>query len=366
MTDVLPLKAEIVVMGGGPAGIAAAITLAHAGRQVAVIERSGYDNVRIGETLPPRTRVLLGALGLPADLGRDGHIEAPGIVAVWGDAEPLCNDFVMNPYGNGWHVDRKYFDGMLAARARNCGIAVCERSKVIACEQVAEGWHVVTENALERVVTACRFVVDATGRRASPIKRRAGQRIIVDQLVGIAAFMPCTPSTDRRTLIESTVNGWWYSAPLPHGGQVSVYMTDADAIDTPRVGLVSFLERQLRHAPHTRARCDDLLNDAHVIPYAAMTYHHSRLQGRNWLLAGDSAMAWDPLSGHGVCKALDSGIGAGVAIDRALQGDDRALADYELLAHARFSDYLGRRARYYRSEQRWPDSAFWRCRHLLN
>ena len=105
-------------IGGGPAGSATALTLARAGRTVAVVERTRYDNVRIGETLPPRASPLLATLGLPTQLQHDGHVSAPGIVTAWGNAEPRCNDFIVNPYGNGWHLDRPRFDHMLAAHAR--------------------------------------------------------------------------------------------------------------------------------------------------------------------------------------------------------------------------------------------------------
>src|SRR5471030_3165068 len=182
------VPSDVVVIGGGPAGIATALALVRAGRQVAVIERTRYDCVRIGETLPPRARPLLAALGLPTQLQHDGHLDAPGIVTAWGDATPRCNDFIVNPYGNGWHLDRPRFDRMLATHARDAGTTIYEQAAVTACEPAGDGWRIGMQSAAGNTTIACRFVVDASGRRASPLKRRAGRRDVHDRLVGIAAF----------------------------------------------------------------------------------------------------------------------------------------------------------------------------------
>ena len=110
--------------------------------------------------------------------------------------EALSNDFIVNPYGNGWHLDRPRFDRMLATRARDCGVTVHEQTAVTACELSDSGWRIGLQSTAGFATIACRFVVDASGRRASPFKRRAGRRVIHDQLIGIAAF---TASGHRRS-----------------------------------------------------------------------------------------------------------------------------------------------------------------------
>ena len=97
--------------------------------------------------------------------------------------------------------------------------------------------------------------------------------------------------------------------------------------------------------------------------FAAATCEFERVHGENWLLVGDAAMTWDPLSGQGVCKALESGMQAARAVDRALDGDRVGLTAYGAWTRARFGEYMAGRATYYRAERRWPDSPFWRRRH---
>lgn len=356
-------QVDAAIIGGGPAGCATAIELARHGRSVWLVEREQYERVRIGETLPPRARPLLASLGLPINLAREGHMPVPGILSAWGSADAHCNDFIVNPYGNGWHLDRPRFDRMLGGRACDLGVTLHERTTVTACEPEGDGWRVGLNGDGVPATLSCRFLVDATGRRASPVKRRAGRRAVHDRLIGVAAFMPAAQA-DRRTLIEATCEGWWYSALLPEDRQIAVHMTDADTITRGPGGLSAFLEERLRNAPLTRERFGTVSGAAHVQPFAAMTCAYERVHGDNWLLAGDAAMTWDPLSGQGICKALESGMRAGRAIDQALDGDGGGLADYAHWTRARFADYLRASARYYGAERRWPQAAFWRRRHV--
>jgi len=55
---------DVVVAGGGPAGAVAALDLSRRGFRVALIEQSAYENVRVGETLPPEIRRPLMDLGV--------------------------------------------------------------------------------------------------------------------------------------------------------------------------------------------------------------------------------------------------------------------------------------------------------------
>ena len=46
------IKKDIVVIGGGPGGLAAAVTAARAGKSVLLAERNGYLGGQLGSGLP--------------------------------------------------------------------------------------------------------------------------------------------------------------------------------------------------------------------------------------------------------------------------------------------------------------------------
>jgi flavin-dependent dehydrogenase len=112
---------DITVFGGGPAGSATALLLARAGLSVLLLEASDYRNRRTGETLPPLINQQLRRLGVVQPFIRQGHKRAPGIVSVWGSAQPYLNDFFRGVDGSGWQVDRSAFDRLLAKSAERAG-----------------------------------------------------------------------------------------------------------------------------------------------------------------------------------------------------------------------------------------------------
>jgi flavin-dependent dehydrogenase len=86
--------------------------------------------------------------------------------------------------------------------------------------------------------------------------------------------------------------------------------------------------------------------------------------GEYWLAVGDSASRFDPLSSQGIVKALRSGIFGSYAIsDLLTRDDDSGLDRYRRYVFEEFESYAEVRTKYYREEQRWPQSEFWRRRH---
>jgi hypothetical protein len=94
----------------------------------------------------------------------------------------------------------------------------------------------------------------------------------------------------------------------------------------------------------------------------ASTARLDRAASEGWIAVGDAASAFDPLSAVGVCKAIESGLFAAEAVRAHFAGDGAALAAYGARVDTEFRGYLRDRARYYRIEERWPGSLFWRRR----
>lgn len=108
---------DVAVVSGGPAGASAAIGLARAGLAVVVVCRDHRHEDKIGETLPPPARLVLERVGVWQQFRAAGHRPCHGNRSSWGSAAVETYDFIRDPHGHGWHIDRHVFEAMLAREA---------------------------------------------------------------------------------------------------------------------------------------------------------------------------------------------------------------------------------------------------------
>src|SRR6185369_1367516 len=118
------------------------------------------------------------------------------------------------------------------------------------------------------------------------------------------------------------------------------------------------LGEQLAGTPLTRERLDAGAVVATRTLYVPSSCRE-QIAGDGWLAVGDSASAFDPLSGMGICKALRQGTNAAIAVDGYLRGDPRLFPEYAALVRAEWTSYVRRRRARYDAETRWDGQEFW-------
>jgi flavin-dependent dehydrogenase len=347
---------DFAISGGGPAGSATGMCLARLGWRVAIFEASAFEDNRPGETLPPEINPVLRELGLWQSFQVQEPVESPGVISAWGGLHPQETDFTSNPYGPGWHIDRRRFDRMLFDAAEQEGATVFLGERV---EFVRQGIGSLIKRRNERVVYA-RFAIDASGRNGIRL-HGSRERIVDDLLLATIVQIPFSDNRQRdlRTLIEATPYGWWYSAYLPGNNLIAMFFTDRESY---RRG-DGYIREQLSYAPLTQKRVAEarfVQTRTKVVPVSSS--RRQRITGDAWLSVGDSACSFDPLSGRGIFKALRHGIAAAVAADAAMRGDVMALNRYADMVRQEFDAYVLQKNSFYAHQNRWPDRAFWKVR----
>ncbi|HWS89944.1 MAG TPA: tryptophan 7-halogenase [Pyrinomonadaceae bacterium] len=359
---------DVLILGGGPAGAAAALSLRrHAPTlSVALVEQSSYDVPRVGETLPPTVRGVLEQLGVWEAFVGQGHVAAYGTCAAWGSDELYDNEFIYHPAGRGWHLDRSRFDRMLSREAEGRGVVTYSGYKFTDSRHNGGVWRIKAkaEQGREAEIEAS-FVIDATGRRAAFARQREVRKVLMDELVGVSVTFgtdEAEPFADTYTLVEAWEEGWWYSALLPGGKVVVFCMSDADILKRRGLNSAAAWLGLLEQTRHTKGRVRHATPLGAPTVHAAQTQRLERLAGDAWLAAGDAATTFDPLSSQGILKSLRSGVLASYAVMDYLKGAPSGLEKYEALTAREFEDYLYARADFYGRERRWVDAPFWRRR----
>ncbi|MFF2040956.1 FAD-dependent monooxygenase [Kitasatospora sp. NPDC058170] len=376
-----PRPFDAAVAGGGPAGAVAALVLAGAGHRVLLLddgpgdegaeddggEGGGPAAVKIGEFLPPAARPLLRDLGLLDAFLAAAHPASTGTSSAWGSAALHERSHLFDPYGHGWHLDRRRFDALLRGAARAAG---AEPLRATVLERLGERL-LVRERATGAVrELRCRWTVDATGRRCA-IGRRYGRRRRQDRLVAAYAVFADRrpggpPDREARTLVEAAPHGWWYTTLIP-AGRLVAHLTDPD-LAHPSLRTPGGFWHGITRTGHLRRRLDGYDPAATPVPRwtAAHGLRLAPAAGPGWIAAGDAALAFDPLSSQGILTALHTGARAGQAVASCLADPGRtgaALADYGGFLDGIEAAYRRNHAQAYRQERRWPDHPFWERRH---
>lgn len=359
-------RADVAILGGGPAGLSTALALAGRGARVLVAERSRYGEDRFGETFPPAVQTALAPLGLWESFAASGALPSVGIRSVWGRSEPYEKSFLFNPYGPGWHVDRRAFDAALAFTAEARGVRIARGARLLACERGTDhGWRLRFGSDDGDVEIEARFLVDATGRASTLARRLGAVRIAGDRLVAVAGYgepVPGARSVEEVALIEAAEDGWWYSAPLPGGRLVAAFLTDADLWPAGKERDAARWHAARQSSPCTAERTASF-TFGELRTVSANSSWLASSCGPDWLAVGDAALAWDPLSGNGVQRALEAGPKAAEVILATLGGDPEALPRHGREMAGQLAAYLAVRGDYYRRETRWKGSSFWERRH---
>jgi flavin-dependent dehydrogenase len=155
--------ADVVVVGGGRAGAAAAIWAALAGLRVKLYEQSAFPRHRPGETLHPGVGSILRQLGVENEVNAASMVRHLGHRVIWGGSHRSVQ-YGADEHGawRGYQILRERLDSILITRAVELGVEVSQPCTVE--RAILEDGRFVGVAATETVRAA--FVIDAGGGRS--------------------------------------------------------------------------------------------------------------------------------------------------------------------------------------------------------
>ncbi len=299
-------RPNVVIVGGGPAGSAAAIKCVKAGLTVTLVEKEQqpFSQIRPGETLHPGVQPILGELDVEQDVLSAGFLRHKGNWVEW-NHDRRFSKFGEDADGPwlGFQAWRKDFDEILLNKAREKGVQVIRPCRAIR-PLVAGGRIIGIETSKSSLYSS--FLIDAAGSEHW-LARKANLKIEKHSPPLIAwhgyAGGSC-PIRDSAPAIVADKDGWtWTARVLPQIYQWTRLFFEKRHLEQ------GYLPTEFHGlAPISRTRGVDVT--WRIVPLSA---------GKGYFIAGDASFVLDPASSHGVLKGLMSGIMVGHLVDQIVR-----------------------------------------------
>lgn len=319
-----PLRADVLVLGGGPGGSSAAIECARAGLRVVVVERERFPREHVGETLHPGVEPLLQQLGVWDAVQRANFLRHAGNWIEWA-GERRFEAFGADDAG-AWHglqAWRADFDAILLERARSLGVHILQPCQAV--RPLLAGQRVVGLESSRGDLHAP-FVVDAAGDRhwlarhlRLPIKKHSPRLTArYGYVEGVCAARDDAPE------IVSDARGWTWTArvrpQLYQWTRLSV-AEDVAGEEENEEGATRGKREEWLPAEFRELKRRGASKGADVTWRIV-----ERTAGAGYFLVGDAAAVLDPASSHGVLKAIMAGM---MAAHSAVQVFARRLTEQD-------------------------------------
>jgi 2-polyprenyl-6-methoxyphenol hydroxylase-like FAD-dependent oxidoreductase len=323
MNSELPGRTTVLIVGAGPAGLAAAVTLAQAGVDHVVLDQLGEAaNTSRAAVVHARTLEVLDELGVTDEL--IGRGEIMGRFRMYDGARTIASigfDGLPTRYPFTLMVPQDVTEATLLAKLRSLGGDVHRPHSVTTVDNRADGVTVTTSDG--QSITAD-YVIGADGMH-SVVREQAGIGFTGASypesfvLADVRMTWP-VPRTD--VTMHLSAEGVTVVAPLPDN-RFRVVATVAEAPRHPSGDDVQEILRA--RGPHGTIEVREVLWSSrfHVHHRVADRYRAGRV-----LLAGDAAHVHSPAGGQGMNTGIQDAVALARLLARTLRGED-VLDEYE-------------------------------------
>ena len=347
-------RAQVIVVGGGPAGSATAFFLARAGVDVLLLDRARFPRDKpCSEYMSPQASRILDEMGVLTRIEEAGaaalggmRVRAPNGTTFHGRYADVVGH--RGYRDRGLALRRTILDDLLLSRARAVGATVCESTHVTALAHDmggrVTGVEIRDADGSSRTVSAS-MVVGADGLR-SIVSRRlglAGTRRAQRRLALVTHFANVEGMTDSGEMhVEH--DGYIGLADVGNG------LTNvAVVVPTSRAGRAAgdpsgFMDDWIRRRAHIVPRFKRAVRVSPVLATGPFASAARRAYAPGAALVGDAADFFDPFTGEGIYAALRGGELLAPRIVDALQSRttrdaDAAVAEYD---RARTDEFSGK------------------------
>lgn len=306
------LRADICVVGGGPAGSATAWALAQSGASVVLLDRARFPRDKAcAEYLSPEASRMLVAMNVLSEVEPHGS-QLSGMRVRSPRGEWLHGEFAGSHGFRGYSdsglaVRRTILDAALLEAAARAGTRVVEGARVSDLVRTADGRVTGVDAAADAgagLRVSARLVVGADGLR-SVVARRAGvaRRFKWPSRLALTAHYEGVAGLTSAGEMHVEAGGYFGLAPVGDVTNVAVVIPTSAARSVAG-NPAGFLEQWIHQRPHLRNRFMAAGRCGRVRTTGPFASRVTRPWTPGVALVGDAADFYDPFTGEGIFAAL--------------------------------------------------------------
>ncbi|HYP75161.1 MAG TPA: FAD-dependent oxidoreductase [Polyangiaceae bacterium] len=320
---------DVIVIGGGPSGAAAATRLAQRGHRVVLLEKERFPRFHIGESMLPCAIPLIEQLGAMPRLEAADFLPKYAAEFVTADGSLrrryAFRDGLVQGASSAYEVDRSEFDKLLLDNAVDHGVDVRQGAQVIRFDLDAKpGVSVAArlDDGSELTFRAS-MLVDASGQ-ASMLAGRLGLREMDQELKNFAVFSHYEGASRASGEEEGDISvvlvpgGWWWVIPL-RNNRTSVGLVGPTRNLRGQKPDEAYFDAQIASTPFVRDRLSAATRVAPVRSVSDYSYVSKKLVGDRFVMIGDAAAFIDPVFSTGVYLGMVGAFRAAEVVDAALR-----------------------------------------------
>ncbi len=335
------VDADVMVIGGGPAGLATAIACAQVGLSVHVFERQHFAvDKACGEGLMPRGIAALDQLGALSSIA-EGETHVFHSISFSQNSGETVRGKLTSPYGLG--IRRLALSAALVHRATTCGVVLHPETQVVSHHQHIDSVDVITPTG----TFSCRFLVAADGLH-SPTRKREGlaSSETPTYRFGLRRHFKLTPWSD---CVEVTFEKGVEAYVTPSGSQrVGV----AFLFDRQQHGGTVSFETLLQRFPTLARKLAHAEPDSAAKGAGPLHQRVTSAVSKRVVLVGDAAGYVDAITGEGLSLAFDAALSLAPVLAQNVKANT-----------ANLTPYLAQTARAYRRYQQRVNGLLFLSRH---
>ena len=313
---------NVIIIGAGPAGTACALALRNSGLKVAIVEKDRFPRDKTcGDAIPSPTLKFLKEL-LPASVEEFDAFESKRRINSSIAYTTEGGSFEIHWKLKAYNSKRLSFDHFLVQLVKKySATAIYEGIHIKEISRSDEKVHIKAKNT--DFSLSCDMVLGCDG--ANSIVAKTLNRDKTNKLtkgVALRAYYEkvATPDHSNEFFMLKDIKGYFWIFPLQEENHYNVGIGLLKPNASKAFDLKKYFEEVIRTHPVISPKFKEATIQSKIVGFKLpFGGKKMAISGDRFLLAGDAAHLVDPLLGHGIDKAVKSGMLAATQIEQCFK-----------------------------------------------